>query len=186
MDGVYLIQNMFITIRKINEVERGSVLLITMVIITMILTLGAGMISIATKQTILSSIGRESQKAFYAADSGIECVLYWELQSVDSFQFATSSDSSVNPPSGDFCGGQDMSPAAGFTTWSVSADATSATTTFLISAWSEDYSSLDMFNPCVKVVLEKRGASTEVLSTGYNTCDTTSGRRVSRAVHINY
>lgn len=177
---------MLFKLKKIRHENKGVVLLITMVIITMILTLGAGMVNIAAKEITLSSIGKASQEAFYAADTGIECILYWELQLVDSFMFATSSDSSIAAPVGDFCAGQDMSPPTSFTAWSVTADAVSATTTFLISAWSEDFDTLDASNPCTEVVIYKSGLTTDVLSTGYNTCDLSSGRRVSRAVHINY
>jgi Tfp pilus assembly protein PilX len=170
--------------------DKGAVLLITLTIVTIVLALGVGIISIATKEAILSSLGGSSQKAFYAADTGIDCVLYWETQIGDSFDFATSSDSGTLAPgpNTDFCSGVDMRVMPGFTTWNVVADATSATTTFLVTAGHADGSldGLDADNPCVEVSVTKRGLSTTVLSTGYSTCNTSAGRRVSRAVRIEY
>src|SRR6185503_12307738 len=36
--------------------------------------------SIAQKELILSSVGRDSQYAFYAADTAAECALYWDMR----------------------------------------------------------------------------------------------------------
>lgn len=45
---------------------------------SLMLILGAAMFGITRKEIILSSIGRDSQFAFYAADSAAECALYWD------------------------------------------------------------------------------------------------------------
>lgn len=42
------------------------------------LALGTSIFALAQKELALSSIGRDSQFAFYAADSGAECALYWD------------------------------------------------------------------------------------------------------------
>ena len=60
--------------------ERGFTVLFAALIASLVLTLGASIFSIAQKQVILSSLGRNSQYAFYAADTGAECALYWDVR----------------------------------------------------------------------------------------------------------
>jgi hypothetical protein len=38
------------------------------------------MFNLVQKQVLLSSLGRDSQFAFYAADTAAECALYWDLR----------------------------------------------------------------------------------------------------------
>ena len=59
--------------------KRGFTLLFSVLVSVLILAVGASIISIALKQVILSGAGRESQFAFYAANTGLECALYWDL-----------------------------------------------------------------------------------------------------------
>lgn len=54
---------------------------------SLVLTLGISIFSVAKKQVILSSLGRSSQYAFYAADTGAECALYWDVR----FEYFSSS-----------------------------------------------------------------------------------------------
>lgn len=63
-----------------NAKERGFTVLFAALIASLVLTLGVSVFTIAQKQLILSSIGRNSQYAFYAADTGAECALYWDLR----------------------------------------------------------------------------------------------------------
>lgn len=58
----------------------GFVILFAILISVIILLLGFGIFSVATKQSILSSGAREAQYAFTAADTGSECALYAEAQ----------------------------------------------------------------------------------------------------------
>ncbi len=60
--------------------QKGFTLLMAALVASLVLTLAIAIISIVQKSVALSSIGRESQFAFYAADSGAECALYWDLQ----------------------------------------------------------------------------------------------------------
>src|SRR3989338_2338056 len=64
--------------------EAGFTLLLAALVGSIVLAIGSSIFVIAQKQLILSSIGRESQFAFYAADTGAECALYWDIRH-DSF-----------------------------------------------------------------------------------------------------
>lgn len=62
--------------------SRGFVLLYAVMTSTIVLAVGVSIISIALKQLAISTLGRESQYAFYAANTGAECALYWDFHGV--------------------------------------------------------------------------------------------------------
>lgn len=113
--------------------NRGAVLLIAVVVSSLVLVIGIGILNITTKEIMFSSLNKHSRAAFFAADSGIECAMHWDLVQIVAFKkgvdpsvyptgiFATSSDSvnereNLNQIGGDafsagkfnkFCAGQD-------------------------------------------------------------------------------
>lgn len=62
---------------KINT--RGFTLLLAALVASIVLAIGAAIYGIAIKELNLSSIGRDSQFAFYAADTAAECALYNDI-----------------------------------------------------------------------------------------------------------
>lgn len=62
--------------------EKGFTILLAALIASLVLALGISIFTIAQKQLILSSIGRNSQYAFYAADTAAECALFWDARHV--------------------------------------------------------------------------------------------------------
>lgn len=60
--------------------QRGFTLLLAALIASIVLALGTAVYSIAFKQVTLSSIGRDSQFAFYTADTMVECAFYHDLR----------------------------------------------------------------------------------------------------------
>jgi len=54
-------------------------MLFTVLIISIILALALGIADITFKQTILSGLAKNSQLAFYQADAGVECGMYYDL-----------------------------------------------------------------------------------------------------------
>lgn len=60
--------------------KNGFSLLLTVLIISIVLSVGLSAGSIVINQIKLSGTGRDSQIAFYAADAGIECALYWDIK----------------------------------------------------------------------------------------------------------
>lgn len=60
--------------------QRGFTILLAALVASLVLALGISVFSIAQKQLILSSTGRNSQYAFYAADTAAECALYWDVR----------------------------------------------------------------------------------------------------------
>ncbi len=58
--------------------QQGFTLLLAALVASIVLALGTSIFQLAQKELTLSSIGRDSQFAFYAADTGAECALYWD------------------------------------------------------------------------------------------------------------
>jgi len=63
-----------------RRAQRGFTLLLAALVSSIVLAVGAAIFSIAQKQVILSALGRDSQFAFYAADTAAECALYWDFR----------------------------------------------------------------------------------------------------------
>jgi hypothetical protein len=79
--------------KKLNQhQERGFVLLFAIVVSAVIFFIGAGIFSIAYKELLVSSLGKDSQKSIFAADSAVECA----LQAYQDGQFDQSSVQSFN------------------------------------------------------------------------------------------
>jgi len=70
-------------------------LLLAALVSSIVLALGAAIYQIASKELELSSLGRDSQYAFFAADTGAECALYWDVR---YDYFATSAPPGIVPP----------------------------------------------------------------------------------------
>jgi hypothetical protein len=64
----------------IKKTQQGFALLISVIFMSVMLTFGLALASLAYKQQILASNAIESQYAFYAADAALECALYADQQ----------------------------------------------------------------------------------------------------------
>lgn len=60
--------------------SRGFALLFAVMTASVLLSIGLSIFNISLKELILSTASRDSQVAFYAADSARECILYWDVK----------------------------------------------------------------------------------------------------------
>jgi hypothetical protein len=58
--------------------SRGFTLFIAILTASIILAIGISILQITLKEFVLASTVRDSLVAFYAADAGMECALYWD------------------------------------------------------------------------------------------------------------
>ena len=157
--------------------KNGFTLLLAVLISTLLLSIGLAILDLAIKELNLSSAGRESQFALYAADTGTECALYWDLQ---QRAFATTTPRAI------FCAGnQVVDPNTGSpTTVGGPGSITSPTggqSVFGINLAPQPY--------CAIVTLTKTFLPQQITtleSRGYNTCDTGNKRRVERGIRVSY
>lgn len=152
--------------KQLNK-EKGITLFIAIIITATLLLISVAIVTLAVKEAFLSSTYRDSQYAFYAADTGAECAIYWDVNNPNNVSaFATSS---VNTRI--FCLGNTIDPTRVVL-------GGSGTSTFHINYQAETY--------CADVLVAKNAdGTTKIESLGYNNC-TSNPRRVQRAVRVTY
>ncbi len=169
---------------RTRKTTTGFTVLFAVIVSSLILALGLGIVAITMKEVKLSGTGRDSELAFYAADSGLECAQYFDL--VKS-AFATSSESTgmLNPIK---CNNHNVTVTE-LSEW----DTVSAISTFpMYMEYTGDVQSET--KPCAKVTVSKTiivdgGVSkqhTVIDSRGYNTCDENNARRLERGYRVEY
>lgn len=157
--------------------KKGFVMLFSVLISSLLVVIGLSILNLTLKELTISTSGRESQIAFYAANSGIECALYWDLNLKGNWSrsaFASTADpieidSAKSVPA--VCNGV-----------TVNSD-TSATTIFRFYVNNQSGN-----EPCVDVIVKKipdspttNKMTTIIESRGVNICDDV-GRRTERGL----
>ena len=85
---------------------KGFTLIFAVLVGSLIVAIGVAISNIALKELAISAISRESQIAFYAADSGAECAIYWDVQGpyLDTPFYFASPDHGATINGRMFCG----------------------------------------------------------------------------------
>lgn len=158
--------------------EKGFVILFAILISSVILLISAGILSISQKEVVLSSYSRESQKALFAADGGLECALFYD----------------VNPPVNNDGEKKTLFPVDGTgTDTTIDCSGASVDVYYLDGESSDDYDHLYVLSHqntlssetgCSFILIEKTaldtendppdpslGVSTRITSVGFNQCE---------------
>lgn len=159
--------------------NRGFTLLFAVLIASVLLSVALAIFSQMYKTLLLSSASKESLAAFYAADSGAECALFWDLKhsGFDKSIFPNPDNPSGVVNTAIKCNDKDFTGS-----W-VPGGNNPRTTSF-------DLSFADT-GGCTKVKVSKEKnlvsgeISTTIESHGYNICGS-SPRKVERAVRVTY
>ncbi len=69
-----------------REARRGFVILFAVMISSMVLAIALGVTNIAFKEIKFSTSAKDTNEAFFAADTGAECALYYDKSSIDAFR----------------------------------------------------------------------------------------------------
>jgi hypothetical protein len=168
---------MKLKIKKLKS-KMGMTLFIAVVVMGILLFISFAVVNIAIKSTLFSSLGRDSQYAFYAADSGIECAIYWDSKFDPSYFDITAKTGPIS------CGGMAISDGAPIPDGSTTQIGGSATSKFYFNMNNNS----DPVPYCAIVTITKNAldGSTTIKSRGYNTCDTSNPRRVERGIEVTY
>jgi len=156
--------------------KQAFVILIAVLVSTLVISIGAFIASIAVKELKLSSSGRESQNAFYAADSALECALYHDLR-VEAF------GSSLTTPVPVYCDGNDIVLSAS------TGDTVNSESYFEITFLDPERTADNSPYARVKVTKTDVGSisdRTVIQAQGYNVRDVGSTVRVERALQVVY
>ncbi len=176
----------FLKAKDLNR-EAGFTLLFAVLVGSLLFTIGVSIANLAVKELVLSSAGKESEKAFYAADMGTECALYFDVQVPGTFP------SSVGVIPTDLSPGDILSEnikCNGINKIDltyISSTLNSATTSFQImfpDLASCAYVTVGKTKPDAK---KKYPGSTLIESRGQNDCgNRDNSRRVERALRVRY
>lgn len=149
-----------------SKTNRGFALVFTVLIVSLILALTMTIADISYRQSVLSNLARDSQAAFYQADAGLECGLYYDLTKVSFRKGSKQKD----VPTTITCGLTVLRLDKGVSTDDYFMYAPDATVT----------------GQCFKVLFDKTDAAVRsVESSGYNLC-TDNPRQVERTLSVSY
>ena len=82
---------------SLNPNEQGFALLITLVVVSVVLAIGLSLLFVTTRQYILSVTANESEKAFQAAQIGLECLRYHRAQPDTADKFLRDNPTATIP-----------------------------------------------------------------------------------------
>jgi len=149
-----------------KEKQKGFALLFTVIIVSAVSVITAGLTSAIYKQMVLSSLVKDSQTAFYQADTASDCALFADFVKVNEPD-STFLTTDINTPWS--CGGLSLKKAGNEDSYTLSPDV-------------DD----DNSDPCFKIEIKRVGSITTMNSKGYNICDKTNPRTVEREIQIEY
>jgi len=152
--------------------QAGFALLYSVIVIAVLSSLGSVLSNLLVRESRLTATSRQSSRAYYSADAGQECALYWDLQE----------NHFPAPPNGAtdegniFCSGQD----------SIDVTAKTESSSEYRYTFSISNNTADICTDQVSVVKQDEGDRmvTEIESIGQNTCG--SNPEVRRALRTTY
>ncbi len=170
-------------IKKTNN-EKGFALLFSVLLSSLLLTIGLSIFNITLKELAISTAARQSIHAFYAADSGRECALYHDTRTglVPSLVDGRTGATTI------FCGQDDNIAVVPDHEINLANDLNVNSS---IGSQSQTVFVSDLNGSNFYVVIEKTrtdtlmntGITTIITSRGY---DSTSDDRVERAIQQTY
>jgi len=171
-------------LQKNKRTQSGFTILVAVVTAGILLIVAMSIGGIALKEQVLSSANKDSQAAYYAADSGMECALYHDQKKGDFGPFFNTTGGALQPPStlSFNCNDQLVTALTNDT------NPQKYSYSFLINELQVgDGSGPDT---CAVVMVSKEIGSdlipyTTINSRGYNTCDP-SPRRLERGIVATY
>lgn len=152
------------------DTSRGFALLVAVVLTSVLLSVGLALLDISYKQVILSSTARQSQYAFYAADTAMECALYWD-QKQNAFSYTA-------PLATIRCSATDITP-------STSVSGGIRTTTFSTPCVNGVSGSVTVYKTN-GAICSGTSATSCIYASGYNTCTSSDPRRIERGLKVFY
>ncbi len=160
--------NKFLKVKSNTINNKGYAILFTIIIISTILTMGAGISNTLLKQTLLSSTARESQIAFYQSDTAIECAIYAaEVKGL----------------------------AIMATPWECGLDDSNTPMSLNLASYGVDLYTLSVNTSlpgaCFNIDINKSSSvvspyTAEIKARGYNVCSPSNPKQVERGILVNY
>ncbi|MEK7510762.1 MAG: hypothetical protein AAB582_00800 [Patescibacteria group bacterium] len=147
-----------------TESPRGFTLLIAVILTSVLVSVGLALVDVTYKQLILASTAKNSQIAFYNADSALECGLYHDQRFNAFSQDVATTSITCNSA----------------TPISVTVQTSGALRTSTFSVPCESGTSAGV------TVMKNTTGATAIYANGYSSCDTTDVRRIERGLKVTY
>jgi len=186
---------------KLQAFEGGYALLLAVLITSVTLTVGLAIFDTSYNQLLLSALGEESNRAFFAADTGTECALYHDLEGEDVFATSTDSlDFNLIPLSGVFCENIDIAAVQNRVIVIDDSETPNPSDDIARTTFAVPLSDVDS-DRCAEVIVTKNSITdtTTIESSGFNTgiiapdslgvprcVDDSNPRRVQRSIRVTY
>jgi len=160
--------------KKIKD-QKGYAILFTVVIISAISVIVAGLTNVVYKQLILSSLAKDSQTAFYQADVASDCAMYADLVESKNGTFNDDKNGSSWK-----CGDQNLIITNSDYTWD---EERIKGGSYRLLPEDEN-----ILTPCFKIEVTKDSTTkgTDMIANGYNICNKNNPRVVERQIEIKY
>ncbi len=162
-----------------NKKQKGYAILFTVIIVSAISVITAGLSNAAYKQLILSSLAKDSQTAFYQADTASDCVLY-----LDQVEYSKYIAIPMVVPNAF----QQPTWTCGGLVLKIDALNSGVPGGYELKPPDEGANT-----PCFRVAVTKTAnisdptaTDTSISAKGYNICNTSSIRTVEREIQIDY
>lgn len=193
-------RNIKYKIEKLKS-DRGVAVLFAVLVAVLMVSIASTMTSIAMRQTILSNTGRDSQYAIFAANTALECALYWDLINYNDPRVKFASSTNKIFPNITFlrqnrpadletkdieCNNQNIIEGDGFDPPQKWKTNVGQQTTFYIKLTPEGTSGEYCASATVKKGELNGVATTVIEARGYNTCDLDSPRAIERGLELSY
>ena len=146
--------------------NKGFALLFSIIVVSVVVITTLAVSSIVRRGLELTSVGERSMEAFFAADAGLECALYWDVKERSGNYFPR--DPQVVSARQIECFGNTV------------------TTTPTVSGLIRTYEFSFGGSVCADVEVRIDGLNTTVRSQGYDTCDASDPGRVERGLEAQY
>ncbi|MGB4076230.1 MAG: hypothetical protein WBK28_00810 [Minisyncoccia bacterium] len=151
--------------------HRGFTLLIAVILASVSLSIGLALLDIAYKQVILASAARQSQVAFYAADTAMECALYND-QIGNAFAYSIPTGTNNITCNGHAIPVTFTSPSSG-----------TRTRTFFVPCSPPAGATTELARV---TIYKESNAATGIYVEGYNVCASSDTRRIERGLKVTY
>lgn len=157
--------------RRRKSSSSGFVILFAVTISSILLSIALGVSNITLKEVKFGTSARDTNNAFFAADTAIECALFNDKPPTSSFPIA-------GPATGITCGSNTFTPA-------FSSNSGVGLYSFSVIGLGGAGTS------CATVTITKNpDGTTAIVSKGYNigdsSCESTNPDRIERQIEVNY
>lgn len=85
------------TRKTLIKKDRGVALLFAVLVAGLLMSIGLAIYNLSVWELLLSYARRESLYAFYAAESGVECAIYWDARQKFPRELALGADENLAP-----------------------------------------------------------------------------------------